>query len=78
MDRFILRFTGRGATPADDVQRIRSSPGVNVVDSASSRMLLVEALPESVQKLADSLPNWTCSGEQTIELPDPRPKIRSR
>jgi len=77
MGRFILRFTGRGPTPEADLAQIRSAPGVTVVDSASPRMLLVEASPETVAQLAGALPGWTYSREQAIPLPDPRPKVRS-
>jgi hypothetical protein len=77
MARYILRFTERG-TPSDaDLARIRSAPGVTVVDSTSPRMLLVEALPEAVGRLAEVLPDWTSCPERMVPLPDPRPRIRS-
>jgi hypothetical protein len=77
MSHFILRFTGRGAAPDTDLAQIRSAPGVTVVDSSSPRILLVQASPETIRQLVDALPNWIYSREQTIPLPDPRPKIRS-
>ncbi len=76
MGRFVLRFTGRGAAPDSHLAQIRSTRGVTVLDSAS-RMLLVEASPEAVSQLSEALPEWTCSPEQMIPLPDPRPKLRS-
>jgi hypothetical protein len=76
MSRFILRFTGQGATPDADLTQIRSAPGVTVLDSSSQRMLLVEAAPRAVKQLAEALPGWVCTREQTIPLPDPRRKIR--
>jgi hypothetical protein len=76
MGRYILRFTGRGATPDADLERIRSTPEVAVLD-VSSRMLLVEASLDTVSQLTETLPSWTYTHEQTIPLPDPRQKIRS-
>jgi hypothetical protein len=76
MGRFILRYTGRGAMPDSHLTQIRSAPGVTVLDSTSPRMLLVQASPETVNQLAQALPGWTYSSEQTVRLPDPRPKVR--
>jgi hypothetical protein len=76
MGRFILRFKARRPAPDADVERIRTAPGVVVLDS-SPRMLLVQAPPEAVNRLVDALPGWTVTPEQTIPLPDPRPKVRS-
>jgi hypothetical protein len=77
MSRFILRYTARRPMPAADLERIRSAPDVTLLDSSSSRMLLVQAPPEALQRLVESLPGWTCAPEQTIPLPGPRPKISS-
>jgi len=77
MGHFILRFTGRGAAPDSDLERIRSTPGVSILDSSSSRMLLVEAPSDTVSQLAETLPGWSWTSERTIPLPDPRPKIRT-
>ncbi len=76
MSRFILRFTGSGATPEADREKVRTEGAVKVVDS-SSRMLLIEASPDVAHRLADSLPGWTLSPETVVPLPDPRPRIRS-
>lgn len=77
MGRFILRFTGRGPAPDAQVAQIRSAPGLTILDTSSPRMLLVQASPETIGRLAEALAGWTCSREQTIPLPDPRPKIRT-
>jgi hypothetical protein len=77
MGRYILRYSGKGAMPASDVERIRSAPGVKVLDSSSPRMFLVEASPETIRQLNTALPGWTSSHEQMIPLPDSRPKLRS-
>ena len=75
MDRFILRFSGPGAKPLTDVQRIRSFENVNVLDE-SSRMLLVEGLAQDVERLVATLQGWMLSKEQIFPLPDPKQKIR--
>ncbi|HEY7427866.1 MAG TPA: hypothetical protein VH682_26780 [Gemmataceae bacterium] len=77
MGRFILRFTAGRTAPDSDLERIRATPEVTVLDSSSPRMLLVQAPLETVRQLAEAMPGWTYSPEQTIPLPDPRPKVRS-
>jgi hypothetical protein len=77
MGRFILRFTGRG-TPSDaDLARVRSAPGITVVDDSSPRMLLIQASPQAVSRLAKALPDWVHTSEQMIPLPETRPSVRS-
>ena len=77
MERFILRFTGREAPADSDLVKIRSAPGVTVLDDAAPRMLLVEASSETVGELVKSMPGWISTRERMVRLPDPRPKIRS-
>lgn len=74
MGRFILRYKGSGPKPDEDVERIRGLAGTRVLDD-SSRMLLVAAPESELQGLINSMPDWVMSPEQTIQLPDPRPKI---
>ena len=50
MGRYIVRYAGEGSRPAADVQRIRASRGLNVLDD-SSRMMLVEASAKKSQEL---------------------------
>jgi hypothetical protein len=77
MKKYILRFTGSGAKPAADVARIRKTEGVTVLDEAP-RMLLVQCAKTRAKQLVDSLDNWVMSEERTVELPNPRPKVRSK
>ncbi|MCG6875606.1 MAG: hypothetical protein LJE97_11000 [Betaproteobacteria bacterium] len=77
MKKYILRFTGNGAKPAADVARIRKSQGVTIVDEAP-RMLLVQCPKTRAKQLVEALDNWVMSEERTIELPNPRPKVRSK
>ena len=77
MAKYILRFTGSGAKPAADVARIRKYEGVTVLDEAP-RMLLVQCAKPRAKQLVEGLDNWVMSEERAVELPDPRPKVRSK
>ena len=73
MQRYVFRFTGLGAAPAADLERISSTAGVSVIDT-TARMVLVEASAADSSRLADTLAGWVCVPEQTVPLPDPRPR----
>jgi hypothetical protein len=77
VERYVLRFRGATAKPPGDVERILASKGITVLDDSSPRMLLVEAGQVELKALVDSMPGWIMTPEQTISLPDPRPKLRS-
>jgi len=77
MKKYILRFTGSGAKPAADVTRIRKSEGVTIVDE-SPRMLLVQCAKTRAKQLVEDLDKWVMSEERSVELPNPRPKVRSK
>ena len=77
MKRYLLRFRGAGAKPANDVARIRGMRKLKVVDDASGRMMLVEGPTEELTGLLRSMPDWVMSEEQMIPLPNPRQKVRS-
>ena len=75
MARFILRFTGPGEVPGEDLARIRALSATKIMDS-SARMLLVEGPPDRITQLLRDLSNWTMSPETFVDIPDPRPKPR--
>lgn len=77
MGRYIVRYVGEGLRPEADVQRIRSSAGLTVLDE-SSRLMLVEASAKRLESLLGSLPGWSWSPERAIRLPDARPRPRRR
>jgi hypothetical protein len=52
--RFILRFTGPGEVPREDLARIRALPGAKIIDN-SARMLLVEAPLDRITQLLRDL-----------------------
>ncbi|MCC6610034.1 MAG: hypothetical protein IT515_10235 [Burkholderiales bacterium] len=78
MAKFILRFRGAGAKPAADVTRVKACAGVTVLDDSMPRMLLVEGAKSKVAHLAGSLEGWVISEERALQLPSPRPKVRSK
>ena len=75
MDRFILRYTGKGAKAKEDVNRIKALPGLKVVDDSSPRMMLVEAPENFLRALVDGMPQWILTPERLVPLPDPHPKV---
>lgn len=75
--RYILRYRGDGPTPSDDVARIQALPGIRVLDDSSPRMMLVEGSSTEFEALVKDLPDWILVPEQTVKLPDPRPRPRS-
>ena len=76
MSHYILRYKGAGRKPAGDVEKIRTLPGLKVLDEGSPRMILVDAPEGALNALAEALPDWTVSPEQMFRLPDPRPKLK--
>ena len=76
-DRFILRYRGDSPTPSGDVARIQALPGLRVLDDSTSRMMLVEGPYADLEALVTNLPDWIMVPEQTVKLPDPRPRPRS-
>ena len=75
-EHYILRFTGSGAKPADQVQRVKKMPGVVVLDE-SPRMLLIESSDTALAELSKSLPDWNVTPESYVPLPDTRKHIRN-
>ncbi len=76
MSRWILRYAGASAPPAEHRETILKDSGVRVVDS-SSRMFLVESDQRRLTALLKNLPGWAMSEERSYALPDPRPKLRT-
>ncbi len=76
VSRFVLRYRGQGTGQAEDIERIRASPNVTVIDDSSPHMLLVDAPDAELTSLVSKMPDWVMAREQMIQLPDPRPKVR--
>lgn len=77
MPRFILRYQGDGAMPQEDLGRVRGIPGTQIVDQ-SARMLLVDGVEEALTAAVEALPDWSCSPERIVPLPDRRPRLKGR
>jgi hypothetical protein len=76
--KFILRYCGKGAKPANAVARVKACEDVRLLDASSPRMLLVEGPKQAVEALAGTMADWVMSAERTVKLPSPRPQIRSK
>ena len=74
MQRFIVRYRGKGSAPTEAVERAGGAPGVRVVDQ-TSRMLLVEGTEEAVQSAFPDRDGWLITAERRYEIPDPRPRV---
>jgi hypothetical protein len=68
MSRYILRYTGGGTPPAPDLDRIRSLPGLSVVDASSPQLYLIEATDAAVRQFKE-MPSWALSPERFVPLP---------
>ena len=75
MARFILRFTGKGNAPDADLELLRASPQVKIVDDSSARMLLVEGIESDVRPLVEKMGGWILVPETFTKRPDPRVRI---
>ena len=76
MKRYVLRFRGPGTKPAPDMARLRSCAGVKVIDDTSSRMVLVESQPETIDSLKNQMTDWLIVEENFTPLPDTRAKLK--
>lgn len=74
--RFVVRFRGDRAEPAEDLERIRNLPQATVLHESSPRMVLVEADEQPLRELVESLPGWVLAPEQEIPIPDTRKRIK--
>ncbi len=75
MKRYVLRYRGSGKPADRDVNRIRDTPGLKIVDASFPTMFLVEATDEGFEQL-QALTTWLVSGETFVPVPDTRKKAR--
>jgi hypothetical protein len=73
--RFVLRYRGDGPKPDADVARLEALADAVIVHS-SARMLVVEATPQPLRDLVDTLPGWVMGPDMSYEVPDTRKKVR--
>lgn len=74
MGRYIVRFRGPGAKPADALERILHIVGARVLDD-SPRMMLIEAVDDAPLRSALDARTWQITEEKSYELPTPRVKV---
>ena len=74
MTRYVLRYTGAGAVPDRDLDRVRER--ARVVDG-EGRTLLVEAPKGRVTALVADLPGWVAAPETVVPLPPTRPVVKT-
>lgn len=70
MNRYVLVFFGPGKRPKSDFDTISRLPGLKVVRSDSSNVMVVEAEP-NVKKVVNQMHGWMASEETTMSAPAP-------
>jgi hypothetical protein len=74
MGRYILRY-GKAAAPAEDqLQLIRTTPGLTVIDE-SPQMMLVDAEDSVLRDKIRGMAGWSIHPEQQYPMPGTRQKI---
>jgi hypothetical protein len=64
---FVLYYAGPNAPSRVDELKIRSIPGLTVLDQASPKLLLVDAPNEELQEAMRQLEGWTFEREQPAQ-----------
>ncbi len=76
----LMRFVARARESppaAEDVERLRSFPGVVVVERASDQLYLLEMEPDVAKALSEALPRWAIAGDARAVIPEePRRPLR--
>lgn len=73
--RFVLRYAGTNQPLAKDLEFIRNSPGIVIIDD-SERMFLIEAWESDASELTNKISNWKLIAESFSPLPDTTPKVK--
>lgn len=76
-EQFILRYGGDGEAPAEDVQLICHARNIETLD-VSPRMALVCGNAGEVEDLAGQLNHWILSAMSEVDLPDRKPRVKSK
>jgi hypothetical protein len=78
MEKYLLQYRGPMDHYKDDLGRIYSSEGMQVLDASSSEMglLLVEGDGDALQKLVESMPGWRAYPQHYYQLPEQRPEVK--
>jgi len=70
MPRYILVARSRTADDAE-IERIRRTPGLTVVDETANRAMLVDASEEAATELRSELRDWQIEEEISYSRPGP-------
>jgi hypothetical protein len=74
MSRYILRYGKSATAPAEQLQHIRTTPGLKVIDE-SPQMMLVDAEDSVLRDKIKGMAGWSIHPEQQYPMPDTRQKI---
>jgi hypothetical protein len=74
MSRYILRYAQPQSAPAEHLESILATPGLQVIDQ-SPKMLLVDAEESALREKLKGLPGWSMHTELGYPLPDTRQKL---
>ena len=74
MTRFVLRYTGTGTVPADDVERVRAR--ARVVEVAG-RTVLVDGSARQVGAVVADLEGWVAVPETMVPRAPTRPSLKA-
>lgn len=69
MARMVLYFRGPGAAPAEALNRLRSLPGVRVVEETDGRLILLDGPEALIRAAVADLPGWSVSPETRYAPP---------
>lgn len=66
MKRYVLYY--RGVPPNNDLELIKSAPGIAIIEKHADSLMLVEADEHAVESLLRCIPGWTISPEMIKRL----------
>jgi hypothetical protein len=69
MAEFVLYYKGRKLPPRSDLNRLRSVPGVRILERTPAHLLLVDAEAASLKRVLADLPGWVMAPEKEIPPP---------
>ena len=68
MGRFHLFYVGSGAKPLEDIARVREMPGVEIVNEALPRSVVVDVSGEIAEERLKRLPSWTLRQSHPVSI----------
>jgi hypothetical protein len=69
MSRYVLYYRGKSAPPKNDLELIKSVPGIAIIEKHADSLMLVEADEQAVESLLRCIPpGWIISPETIKRL----------